>query len=148
MPMHRREVLIEWGHCDPAGIVYYPRYLEKFDGATTAFIQEVTGQSKHQLRARFGIVGWPIVDSQARFFLPSRYGDRLRIDTEATEIRLGRFTMRHRAYKGENLAIEAFETRILASAEGATGIKPVPLPAGFAVRLKGEESGEGGPGLG
>ena len=27
---------IEWGDCDPAGIVFYPRYFEMFDGSTTA----------------------------------------------------------------------------------------------------------------
>ena len=26
-----RTVRIEWGDCDPAGIVYFPRYFEYFD---------------------------------------------------------------------------------------------------------------------
>ena len=26
-----RNVRIEWGQCDPAGIVFYPRYFEIFD---------------------------------------------------------------------------------------------------------------------
>ena len=30
----RRERLIEWGDCDPARIVFNPRYFEWFDGCT------------------------------------------------------------------------------------------------------------------
>ena len=25
---HSLRIQIEWGHCDPAGIVFYPRYVE------------------------------------------------------------------------------------------------------------------------
>ena len=31
MLINRRTVRIEWAHCDPAGIVYYPRYFEMFE---------------------------------------------------------------------------------------------------------------------
>ena len=31
MLTNRRDVRIVWGDCDPAGIVYYPRYFEMFD---------------------------------------------------------------------------------------------------------------------
>ena len=29
-----RKVRIEWGDCDPAGIIFNPRYFEIFDAAT------------------------------------------------------------------------------------------------------------------
>lgn len=32
MLTNRRTVRIEWGDCDPAGIVYFPRYFAIFDG--------------------------------------------------------------------------------------------------------------------
>ena len=28
MLINRRTIRIEWGDCDPAGIVFYPRYFE------------------------------------------------------------------------------------------------------------------------
>lgn len=31
MLINRRTIRIEWGDCDPAGIVFYPRYFEWFD---------------------------------------------------------------------------------------------------------------------
>ena len=34
MLVNRRIVRIEWGDCDPAGIVFYPRYFAMFDAST------------------------------------------------------------------------------------------------------------------
>jgi hypothetical protein len=35
MFVHRRDVQIQWGDCDPANIVYYPRYFAMFDDSTS-----------------------------------------------------------------------------------------------------------------
>ena len=32
--VNRRVMRIEWGQCDPAGIVFYPQYLILFDIST------------------------------------------------------------------------------------------------------------------
>ena len=32
--LHRRSFTIEWGHCDPAGIVFNSRFFEFFDWST------------------------------------------------------------------------------------------------------------------
>ena len=32
--INRRTLRIEWGQCDPAGIVFYPQYLIIFDTST------------------------------------------------------------------------------------------------------------------
>ena len=31
MFVSKKHLLVEWGHCDPAGIVFYPQYLAWFD---------------------------------------------------------------------------------------------------------------------
>ena len=36
MLVSHKRLLVEWGDCDPAGIVFYPRYLAWFDDCTTA----------------------------------------------------------------------------------------------------------------
>ena len=35
----KRARRIQWGDCDPAGIVFYPRYFEIFDASTTAMFR-------------------------------------------------------------------------------------------------------------
>src|SRR5688572_5132951 len=34
MVTNERLIRVQWGDCDPAGIVYYPRYFEWFDAST------------------------------------------------------------------------------------------------------------------
>jgi 4-hydroxybenzoyl-CoA thioesterase len=36
MFVSQKHLLVEWGHCDPAGIVFYPQYLAWFDDCATA----------------------------------------------------------------------------------------------------------------
>jgi 4-hydroxybenzoyl-CoA thioesterase len=44
-----RTVRIEWGDCDPAGIIYYPRYFEIFDASTAAVFERALGITKFQM---------------------------------------------------------------------------------------------------
>ena len=37
---NRKTIQIEWGDCDPAQIVYYPRYFAYFDACTTALFKK------------------------------------------------------------------------------------------------------------
>ena len=41
-----RTVRIEWGDCDPAGIIFYPRYFEIFDGSTALLFEAKLGFTK------------------------------------------------------------------------------------------------------
>src|ERR1044072_1385096 len=76
---------IQWGECDPAGIVFYPRYFEMFDGATTAMFSAGTGLTKYQMFEAYKFAGYPMVDTRARFLIPCRFGDDVTIETTMTE---------------------------------------------------------------
>ena len=52
MFVHRRDVQIQWGDCDPANIVYYPRYFEMFDDSTSIMF-EAAGFSKQDIVKRY-----------------------------------------------------------------------------------------------
>ena len=56
MFVNRRTVKIEWGDCDPAGIVFYPRYFAFFDASTHALF-EAAGLPKPRMIREFDIVG-------------------------------------------------------------------------------------------
>ncbi len=108
---NRRTVRIEWGDCDAAGIVFYPRYFAMFD-ASTHYLFEAAGWKKADLRSRFEMTGFPMVDTRAKFHFPSSYGDDIVIETRVAALRNSSFDIEHRVWKGENLAIEGFETRV------------------------------------
>ena len=112
MLVNHREVEIEWGDCDAAGIVFYPRYFAMLDAATAHLLEKAVGMKKIEWRRKYGIVGIPMVDTGAKFIVPSRYGDVITIETQATALRRSSFDIAHRVFKGETLAIEAHETRV------------------------------------
>ena len=41
-----RNTRIEWYQCDPAGIIFYPRYFEIFDTSTTMLLERALGMTK------------------------------------------------------------------------------------------------------
>jgi 4-hydroxybenzoyl-CoA thioesterase len=108
---NRRTVRIEWGDCDAAGIVFYPRYFAMFD-ASTHYLFEAAGWKKADLRAKFDMVGFPMVDTRAKFLAPSSFGDDIVIETRVAALRNSSFDIEHRVCKGDTLAIEATETRV------------------------------------
>jgi 4-hydroxybenzoyl-CoA thioesterase len=139
MLTNRRDVRIVWGDCDPAGIVFYPRYFEMFDTSTTALFERALGMTKFQFVKAYNSVGYPMVDTRARFLLPTRYGDDVVIETTVTEIRRSSFDIRHRLLKDGELAVEGFETRVWVERDPADPdkIKAKPLPPDMVAKLQG-----------
>lgn len=138
MFVNRREVQIQWGDCDPANIVYYPRYFAMFDDATSTLF-EVAGFSKQDLVRKYGLVGIPMVDTRAKFYIPSTYGDWITIETRIESIKRSSFEVKHNVYKGEALAIEGFETRVLVGRDPADPdkLKSAPFPPEMVAKFTG-----------
>ena len=63
MLTNSRRVTIEWQHCDPAGIVFYPRYFAMFDTSTTMLFEKALGMTKYQLLKKYDFLGYPMVDT-------------------------------------------------------------------------------------
>ena len=113
MLVNRRQIEIEWGDCDAAGIVYYPRYFAFMDACTAHLIEAATGLKQIGWTKKYGIVGIPMVDTGAKFMIPAAYGDLLDFETRAVEVRRSSFRVEHRVYnRAGALAIEAYETRV------------------------------------
>ena len=128
--IHRRTLIIEWGQCDPAGIVFYPQYLIIFD-SSTGWLFERTGLSPSAMRKRYGIVGMPVVEVGARFVMPCRFDDEVVVESEVSEWGRSSFTVRHRIVKAGELALDGFEKRVWAAPhpERAGAIKAQAVPA-------------------
>jgi 4-hydroxybenzoyl-CoA thioesterase len=132
-----RTVRIEWGDCDPAGIVYFPRYFEYFDQCTAGLFEAV-GYRKPDLLAAFDIAGIPLVDARANFRAPSKFGDDVRIQTSIPEWGRSSFKVHHRLMKDDALAVEGFETRVWAGRDPARpgGIRAKALPQELFERFR------------
>ncbi len=109
---HVRTLTVEWGDCDPAGIVFYPRYFAMFDAATHALFTAATGLLKRDLLATYDIIGTPMVDTRAVFHAPCRFGDAVVIESAVTQFRRSSFDILHRLCRDGRLAVDCTETRV------------------------------------
>lgn len=125
---HSRQQVIAWGDCDPAGIVFYPRYFDMFDLATAGLLEAASGQTRAELIARHGVVGWPMVDTRATFRAPTRFDDRVRIDSCIERLGRSSFDVSHALRRGDELCVECVETRIWAARSAAGRLQGVPIP--------------------
>jgi 4-hydroxybenzoyl-CoA thioesterase len=139
MLKNSRDFRIEWGQCDPAGIVFYPRYFEMFDHSTTMLISAASGLTKFELVEKYDEAGYPMVDTRAKFYRPCRYGDDVTIESEFTRIGTSSFEIHHRLLKNGELCLEGFETRVWVGKHPTErlGIVARPLPEELAARFRG-----------
>lgn len=110
----RKKIDIEWGDCDPAQIVHFPRYFAYFDACTTALFKKA-GLSKRKMLQTYQIIGIPLVDVHASFMSPSRFSDAVVVESEIIEWRRSSFLVRHRLFNRKVLAVECVETRVWAA---------------------------------
>src|SRR6516162_3265202 len=118
-----RKTRIEWGDCDPAGIIFFARYFDMFDVSTTVLIERALGMKKIEYLKAYKFSGHPLVQTRARFLLPTRFGDEVKIETRLT-------------HDGA-LAVEGFETRVWVGRDPADPrrIKSQPIPPQIVGRL-------------
>ena len=73
--IYQRSIPIEFNHCDPAGIVFYPRYFEMTNSVVENFFREVVGHSfAAMMQAGEGV---PTARVETDFHATSRLGDVL-----------------------------------------------------------------------
>lgn len=81
---------IRFAHCDPAGIVFYPRYFELINGVVEDWCADGLGMSFHEMHMVQGI-GLPTVHIETDFVKTSRMGDEL--IAELRVLKLGRASL-------------------------------------------------------
>ena len=112
MLINRRHIQIEWGDCDAAGTVFFPRYLEYGDACTNALFARA-GLLKQAMLKTFHIIGIPLVDVHARFIVPSGFGDEVDYETSIVEWGRSSFLVQHRVFRADGvLGLEIFERRV------------------------------------
>jgi 4-hydroxybenzoyl-CoA thioesterase len=126
-----RTVRVQWGDCDPAGIVFYPRYFEWFDASTILLFEKATGLKKIEMLEKYAGAGLALLEARASFKAASHYGEDLEIETQVTEFRRSSFFVQHKVAKAGIVALEGFETRLWTVRDPAdkTRLKSAPLPA-------------------
>ena len=63
-------------HCDPAGIVFYPRYFEMVNACVETWFDQEIGVSFNQMHLQLGL-SVPTVLTETKFHAPSHFCDHL-----------------------------------------------------------------------
>jgi 4-hydroxybenzoyl-CoA thioesterase len=128
---------IEWGQCDPVGIVFNPRFFEMFDANSWLLFEAVLGVKPQDLAATYGIVGIALVDARANFLKPAKFGDTIEIASRVSEFRRSSFDVEHKLIVGGELAVEGTETRVWAVRDKADPdkIKAIAIPQDVIARF-------------
>ncbi|MFC3227674.1 acyl-CoA thioesterase [Marinibaculum pumilum] len=140
MLTNRRELQIEWGDCDPAGIVFYPRYFAMFDASTDRLLSTGFGMVKIKWTAKYGILGIPMVKTGGEFFAPCKFGDEVAIDSEIADLSRSSFQVRHVLSRNGTKSVEASETRVWTARDpdDPGRIRAVPMPEEVVAILRGQ----------
>jgi 4-hydroxybenzoyl-CoA thioesterase len=130
-------VTIEWGQCDPAGIVFNPRFFEMFDTNSWMLFEAVLGVKPQDLAATYGIVGIALVDARANLLKPAKFGDIVEIASRISEFRRSSFDVEHKIMVGGELAVEGTETRVWAvrNKSDPNKIKAAAIPPDVVARF-------------
>ena len=132
-----RTLTVEWGHCDPAGIVFNSHFFEYFDWSTVMLFQKALGITKREMMTTFGS-DFPLVDIKGSFMLPARFGDVVEITSTVGELRRSSFDVQHRLMNRGKLAVEGQETRVWVGRDenDPSKFKSKPIPPEIIARFK------------
>ena len=136
MLSNRKEIHVEWGDCDPAGIVYFPRFFEYFDACTNALF-EAAGFRKAEMLNDYGLVGIPLVEASAQFYAPASFGDIVVVESRIVEWGKSSFRVEHKLYKGSVLNAEGREKRVwtVRDASSEKGMRGKAIPEEVMARF-------------
>ncbi len=126
----RCSIDVSWGDCDPAGIVFYPRYFAWFDHGAHRLLESV-GLHHRALTERWGVVGLSLVDAQASFRRPATYGSRLVVDSRVAAIGRSSLTVEHVISEGGDVVASGREVRVWVARAGddPRALRAAPIPA-------------------
>jgi len=104
-------VTVQFGDCDPAGIVFFPNFSRWMDAASLSFFMQCGVPPWRELVKTRGIVGAPLLEINTKFFKPVTYGETIHITTQVIEWRAKVFVQVHRVTRGDDLICEGREVR-------------------------------------
>lgn len=133
---HIYPVNVQFGDCDPAGIVFFPNFSRWMDEASLAFFMACGVPPWRELVKTTGIIGTPLLEIHTRFMKPATYGETIEVHTTVEEWAVKTFRHRHVIRRGSDVLCEGTEVRAFCTKDPANPerIKAVPIPEDIKAR--------------
>jgi 4-hydroxybenzoyl-CoA thioesterase len=127
---HVHRVDVQFGDCDPAGIVFFPNFNRWMDQASLAFFIACGVSPWRELVKTRGIIGTPLLEIHTRFVKPATYGQTIEVLTTVEEWRAKTFLHRHVITRAGELLCEGTELRAFCTRhpDDPDRIKAIPVP--------------------
>ncbi len=132
---YARTIAVEFNHCDPAGIVFYPRYFEMTNSVVENFFADVVGVSFAQMmQDRCGV---PTARIEANFRAPSRLGDRLEFALRVVRVGSASVAVQITAGAGDDPRLTVDLTLVWVTDGGRATPWPEPVRSRLSSQIEG-----------
>ena len=120
-----KTTLVRFRHCDPAGIVFYPRYFEMLNDLVEDWFKSMDWnfESLHLDKKQ----GVPTVKIETEFISASRLGDELAFELELLNLGTSSFELGYSAVCKDELRLRATAKLVYISDNGIS-IQSMPIP--------------------
>jgi 4-hydroxybenzoyl-CoA thioesterase len=129
-----RPLRIRFGHCDPAGIVYFPQYLVMLNGLLEDWFTDGLGVSYAELLGPRR-VGTPTVRLECDFTAISRPGDEVRLCLRVERLGGSSMTLRFACLAGGEVRLSAQQVLVFTSLDTHRAI-PIPADVRHAIESR------------
>jgi 4-hydroxybenzoyl-CoA thioesterase len=123
-------VTVQFGDCDPGGIVFFPNFCRWMDAASLTYFLQCGVKPWRILENERGIVGTPLLEINTKFHKTATYGDTLTVHTHVAEWRRAAFIQMHRVMRGDDLICEGREVRAFVKRDehDRERLRAIPVP--------------------
>ena len=128
---HIHRVAVQFGDCDPAGIVFYPNFQRWMDQSSLAFFMACGVPPWRELQKTRGIIGTPLLEIGTRFLKPATYAQTIEVHTSIESWAAKTFRQRHVIRRGDDVLCEGTEVRAFCIRDPQAPdnrIKAIPVP--------------------
>jgi len=117
---------VRFGQVDAAGIMFYPRFFERFHAVFEDMFSELLGVPYMSLLMERRI-GFPTVTIEADYERPFRFGDPMRLAIDVLELGRTSIRFRYRGYHGDasTPSVRARQTVVVCCMDT---LEPLPVP--------------------
>jgi len=121
---------VQFGDCDPAGIVFFPNFSRWMDAASLAYFMQCGVPPWRELVKTRSIVGTPLLEINTKFLKSVTYGERIVVHTHVEEWRDKVFIQVHKVMRGDEVVCEGREVRafVKRDADNPDRLRAVPVP--------------------
>ena len=131
MHVYRYERLVQWGECDPAGIIYFPNYLRWMaDGLTAMFLE--LGMDPADRIDRDTMWGLPSVGCSLEFLQPAKLHETIVHEVRIARVGSKSIDAEHSFLRDTTCLARGAERRVWSEMNIANEtLTPLPVPEGI-----------------